>query len=219
MPDVEAVLELLHGRTPERWVDAALADLPTLLRDHAALELKAAQQAQRLIWKYGMRGTARTACAAATTRANLRVKLSRLAREELRHFERVLALMERRGIELEPVSASRYAAALHAEIADGEPACLVETLIVCAVIEARSCERFYSLLPRLEPRDPELARFYASLLDSEARHFRDYLALARSAAGSPIERRIGEFLELDAALVASADTQLRFHSGVGVSTA
>lgn len=213
LPDVRRVLEFLRCRTPPAWVEAALADRPTLLRDHAALELKAAQQAQRLIWKYGMRAPGRHAWLSRTGQASLRAKLSRLAREELRHFEQVLALLQRRGIAFEPVSASRYAAALHGVIAAGEPACFVDTLIVCAVIEARSCERFYSLLAPLAAPDPELARFYRSLLRSEARHFDDYLALARAAAPAPIGARIDELLELDAGLVAGPDTELRFHSG------
>lgn len=207
---MDAVLEFLPCRTPTAWVEAALGDLPTLLRDHAALELKAAQQAQRLIWKYGMRTDADRV---GVDRARLRAKLSRLAREELRHFEQVLDILRRRAIAFEPVSASRYAAALHAQIADTEPDCLIDTLIVCAIIEARSCERFYSLLPALAPAEPELARFYASLLRSEARHFGDYLELARGPRTAPIEPRIDEFLELERELVTHPDSELRFHSG------
>jgi tRNA-(ms[2]io[6]A)-hydroxylase len=215
---IDAVLEFLPCRTPQQWVDEALGDLPTLLRDHAALELKAAQQAQRLIWKYGMRGDLRSSLAD-VDRDRLRSKLSRLAREELRHFEQVLELLNRRGIAFEPVSASRYAGALHREIADAEPQCFIDTLVVAAVIEARSCERFYSLLPSLESSEPELARFYESLLKSEARHFTDYLELARSAAAMPIEARVGELLELERRLISSADKEFRFHSGVGASMA
>ena len=206
---VRSVHEFLRCRTPPLWVEAAAADLPTLLRDHAALELKAAQQAQKLIWRYGMRPTEYSA----DFEGRLRAKLSRLAREELRHFEQVLTILERRGIAFVPVSASRYAAALHSQIASREPDTLVDTLLVGAIIEARSCERFEALIPALQPSDSELAAFYASLLRSEARHFLDYLELARAASVAPIAHRVDELLDLERMLVTSTDTELRFHSG------
>ena len=141
-------------------------------------------------------------------------KLSRLAREELRHFEQVLALMQRRGFDYRPISASRYAGALRHRVRRDEPGRLIDTLIVGAVIEARSCERFARLAPVL---DAELRGFYESLLKSEARHFRDYLQLAESIS-NPLEvrRRQALFLELDSELVTSADEKFRFHSGIPV---
>jgi tRNA-(ms[2]io[6]A)-hydroxylase len=101
-----------------------------------------------------------------------------------------------------------------------EPNLIVDTLLVSAIIEARSCERFASLVPVLDPVDPVLAKFYASLLKSEARHYQDYLRLARSAADellsdpTSIESRLDVLLDCDRELIESADTQLRFHSGV-----
>ena len=213
LASIDEVLGFLTCRTPPAWVAAAMSDLPTLLRDHAALELKAAQQAQRLIWKYGMRSS-QSARLDDSLREHLRAKLSRLAREELRHFEQVLEISKRRGIVFEPVSASRYAAALHERIAETEPDCLIDTLIVGGVIEARSCERFHALIPGLEGVEPELAAFYASLLKSEARHFIDYLDLARAAATKEIDERLAMFLAIDAELVVTPDEELRFHSGV-----
>ena len=141
-------------------------------------------------------------------------KMSRLAREELRHFEQVLALMEKRGVEYQPISASRYAATLHGQIRGSEPERLVDTLIVGAIIEARSCERFDRLVDALRPVDPELADFYRSLVKSEARHFTDYLALAEDEAGESVAERVDEFLESEQALILEPDPQLRFHSGV-----
>jgi tRNA-(ms[2]io[6]A)-hydroxylase len=208
--DISGVLELLPCRTPDAWVSAALQDVLTLLLDHASLELKAAQQAQKLIWRYG----AGSRVAGATYDSRLVHKMSRLAREELRHFEQVLALLEARGIAFEPVSASRYARELHAIVRNEEPGRYVDTLLVGAVIEARSCERFFSLLPALEPTDPTLASFYASLLRSEARHFGDYLALARTVGDPDFENRIQRFLACDAELVTTPDIETRFHSGV-----
>lgn len=209
---VEPALQFLRCRTPTAWVDAAVRDLPTLLLDHASLELKAAQQAQKMIWRYGPAGPNAESLDARTRWALLR-KMSRLAREELRHFEQVLELLATRDLDFAPVSASRYARELHAEIRLDEPARCLDTLVVGAIIEARSCERFYSLLPALERSQPELAQFYASLLRSEARHFQDYLALAGRVAETDSADRTERFLALDAALMLRPDTELRFHSG------
>ena len=147
-------------------------------------------------------------------RPELLNKMSRLAREELRHFEQVMAILKKRDITYRPLSASRYSAGLHGCIRGTEPERLVDTLIVGAIIEARSCERFYSLLPYLEDREQELARFYESLLESEARHFADYLDLADQATGDSIAERPNDLLAVEAELIHSPDTELRFHSGV-----
>ena len=215
--EADPVLAFLRCRTPQAWLDRALSGLSDLLLDHATLELKAAQQAQKLIWKYGT-GSRRLSGVPDQVRIELVKKMSRLAREELKHFERVVRLLERRSIPYRTLSASRYAAALHAEIRDEEPARLVDTLIVGAIIEARSCERFAALAPSLAERDRELARFYESLLVSEARHFEDYLQLARSVGGAEahdeIEMRIDAFLRLESRLVSTPDNEHRFHSGV-----
>ena len=206
MSRIAPILGFLRCRTPDRWVSHAVADVSTLLLDHASLEIKAAQQAQSLIRRYAGRSGPK----------GLRMlnKLSRLAREELRHFERVLALLDKRGIGFKPISASRYAATLHGNIRSHEPERLVDTLIVGAIIEARSCERFDRLVEALRPIDPELAGFYRSLVKSEARHFADYLALAEEEAGESVAERIDEFLDFERALILEPDTQLRFHSGV-----
>lgn len=210
--DAGPTLDFLGCRTPAAWTERAVAARDALLLDHASLELKAAQQAQKLIWAYGT--SARRAGLSRSLRHRLANKLSRLAREELRHFEQVLALLERRGSSYHPVSASRYASSLHALARRDEPGALVDALIIGAIIEARSCERFACLVPALEPVDPELASFYRSLLRSEARHFEDYLALARAAAEQDIQPRIDALLVRDAELICSTDMELRFHSGV-----
>lgn len=199
--DIQPVLDFLPCSTPRAWLDKAMDDIATLLLDHAALELKASQQALTLMNRYA-------------GEAALLDKMSRLAREELRHFERVVAVLKKRGIDYQRLSASRYFGRLHEQIRDSEPAKRVDTLIVGAIVEARSCERFHALLPALEEREPELATLYASLLESEARHFEDYLSLAESAAGEPIVDRTAELLEKEAELIMSPDSELRFHSGV-----
>jgi tRNA-(ms[2]io[6]A)-hydroxylase len=209
-PLVASVLDFLPCRTPSAWVAQALADVETLLLDHASLELKAAEQAQKLIRKHGSsRGGADPD---AGFRSRLVVTMSRLAREELRHFEQVVGLIESRGRRYETITPSRYATGLHQLARKSGPGELVDALIVGAVIEARSCERFFSLVeaPALEE---SIRAFYASLLKSEARHFEDYLRLAEALAGGPVDERAAVFLERDRSLIESADTELRFHSG------
>ena len=211
--DVGPVLAFLPCRTPAAWIAQAVADPETLLLDHAALELKAAQQAQKLIWKYGAGARGHGFGLDGAARGRLIQKLSRLAREELRHFEQVAALIERRGGRFVALSPSRYAAGLHALARADEPGALTDALVIGAVIEARSCERFLSLIEPLGRVDAGLAAFYASLLRAEARHFADYLALAASVPGGDHAARSAVFLARDAELVESADVELRFHSG------
>ena len=125
----ETAGELLRGPSPDAWLDAALADLPTLLLDHAECEKKAAGSALSLIYRYGDRSAICTAAA-------------RFVREELRHFEMVARLLRVRGIAYRRLAPARYAGALRSVVRNSEPARLVDTLLVAAFIEARSCERF-----------------------------------------------------------------------------
>ncbi len=189
---------LLLCETPRAWLDAALAHQEILLVDHANCEKKAASTALNLMYQYD-------------AFPRLLKKMARLAREELRHFEQVLDLMEKRGVSLRPLSAARYAEGMRKHMRREEPHKKTDVLIIGAFIEARSCERFQSLAPLL---DEELGAFYRSLLRSEARHFQDYLGLARSLSEEPIEERIAHFAQIEAELVTSPDPQFRFHSGV-----
>ncbi|WP_018417254.1 tRNA-(ms[2]io[6]A)-hydroxylase [Teredinibacter turnerae] len=194
-----AINNFLLCETPDAWIHSALQHPDMLLLDHANCEKKAASTALNLMYRY-------------VDDFELLNKMSRLAREELRHFEQVIALMEARGITYSQETASRYAAELRKPVRTHEPGRLIDTLIVGAIIEARSCERFAKLAPSL---DMELQKFYLSLLKSEARHFEDYLALARKAAGTQsIDDRIALFLEREKELVESQDEEFRFHSGV-----
>ncbi|HQQ63105.1 MAG TPA: tRNA isopentenyl-2-thiomethyl-A-37 hydroxylase MiaE [Pseudomonadales bacterium] len=196
--DISPITRFLLCRTPDAWIARALQEPAILLVDHANCEKKAASTALGLMYRY-------------TDKYDLLQKLSRLAREELRHFEQVLAIMKKRGVEYVHVTASRYAASLHEHVPKRDPEKLVDTLILGAIIEARSCERFFSLAPHL---DPVLQKFYLSLLQSESRHFADYLALAEKYADAPIAGRVDFFLEQERALIESADSEFRFHSGV-----
>ena len=141
-------------------------------------------------------------------------KMSRLAREELRHFEQVLKLMTQRGIAYESVTASRYAQTLREKVRKKDPHKLVDTLIVGALIEARSCERFAALAPHV---DDTLRDFYTSLLKSESRHFADYISLAKNLEdASAVEDRLALFRSVEKELIESEDTEIRFHSGVPI---
>lgn len=195
-----AVEAFLPCATPDTWISTATRSdhEATLLIDHANCEKKAAATALSLMHRY-------------TDNAVLLNKMSRLAREELRHFEQVIKIMGRRDITYRPLSASRYAQGLHVGVRRSEPGRLVDTLIVGALIEARSCERFAKLAPHL---DKELGEFYMSLLRSEARHFADYLKLAESLCDADqLSRRLTYFSALEAELVTADDTEFRFHSG------
>ena len=194
----EAISAFLKVPTPAEWVVRAVNELPTMLIDHANCELKAASTAMAMIYRY-------------PERAVLCDRMSRLAREELRHFEQVLAIMNKRGVDYPQLPASRYAGELHKLVRKTEPGRLVDTLIVGALIEARSCERFAALIPHL---DEELADFYHSLLRSESRHFKDYLQLARSLGGAQaVDQRLPVFLAAERSLVQDIDSEVRFHSG------
>ena len=197
--DLSFIYDFLPCRTPETWIEAAVSALPTLMIDHANCEKKAAATALSLMHRY-------------TDNTALLNKMSRLAREELRHFEQVLKLMTRRGIAYEPVSASRYAQSLRDGMRKKEPDKLIDTLIVGALIEARSCERFAALAPHV---DTELSDFYASLLKSESRHFADYINLAKTVGSrATVEERLKHFCARERSLIESVDTEVRFHSGV-----
>ena len=210
---IAPVLAFLHARTPAVWVDRAVCSIDALLSDHASLELKAAQQAQKLISRYGASNSRGLSYVFRKTLVN---KMSRLAREELRHFEQVVALIDSRGGQYAAISPSRYAAGLHELARKSEPSALLDSLIIGAIIEARSCERFFSLIEYSDRLDETIAKFYASLLRSEARHFEDYLALARRVSAHDISDQIEVFLARDAELIDSADTELRFLSGYPV---
>ena len=195
-PDIH---QFLGCRTPDAWITAALADQQTMLIDHKNCEFKAASTALSLMAKY-------------STYVDLLNAMSRLAREELVHHEQVLRIMKRRKIGLRPVSAARYASGLRKVVRTHEPHKLVDTLVVGAFIEARSCERFEALVPHL---DEELGKFYYGLLKSEARHFQNYLKLAyQYGDAQDVDQAIVRVRAAEQALIESPDTEFRFHSGV-----
>jgi tRNA-(ms[2]io[6]A)-hydroxylase len=180
--------------TSDSWVRAALGDLPTLLVDHAHCEKKAAHTAVGYIFTY-------------PEWPSLVHGMSRLAREELVHFERVLKELERRGLAFRPLQSASYAAELFKLCRDR-----ADEMLACALIEARSHERFVRLETALDG-EPELRAFYAELAEAEARHSDHYVELAGEAAGGPVESRLAELARGEAAIVARPGLPLRMHAG------
>lgn len=164
----------LAAPTDPAWTGRALAHLDEILVDHAHCEKKAAATALGLIFRY-------------PEQPALMAPLSRLAREELAHFEEVLRHLSARGTTFHRLPPGPYAAQLTAAIRTHEPAKLLDTLLCCALIEARSCERMKLLAAALDARgdEPALRDLYQGLLQSEARHHQTYLDLAELIYSGP----------------------------------
>jgi tRNA-(ms[2]io[6]A)-hydroxylase len=189
---------ILKAATPRAWVDAAVRDLPSLLVDHANCEKKAASTAMALIFAY-------------PEDRPLAVALSRLAREELKHFEQVERLMMKLDVPHQRMKPGRYAGELRKLVRNHEPKRKLDLMIVHALIEARSCERFRLLAKHLPTEAREL---YAQLERSEARHFEMYLGFAqREFDAEEVSQRLELIAAREAELATSPDPELRFHSG------
>ena len=193
----ESQLGILLAPTPDAWAQAAAGCWRELLNDHAQCEKKAASTALALMFTY-------------PEDRRLGIVLSRLAREELRHFEQVQRLMTALEVPCERQRPGRYAAGLRARLRTADPGRKLDLLLTGALIEARSCERFRLLAPRLPQ---PAAGFYRQLAQAEARHFEQYLELAREVSGPGAASRLRELAWHEAALVTTADAELRFHSG------
>lgn len=204
---VNPLREFLGAPTPEAWIAWALENEALMLIDHAHCEKKAASTALSMMYRY-------------LEYPAFLNRLSKLAREELVHFEQVLKILKRRGIAYDHLSAAPYAAGLIELARKEEPGKLIDRLIISAFIEARSCERFAAIAPHL---DDELQSFYLGLLRSEARHYTAYIDQARavasevglpeSGAGS-VAARIEEIRQRENELILAPATEFRFHSGV-----
>jgi tRNA-(ms[2]io[6]A)-hydroxylase len=185
--------------TDPRWASVALADLDLVLADHAHCEMKAASNAISLATRW----PASTAVARA---------LTAVAEEELRHFREVLALLEQRGVALGRPEIDLYAADLRRAAqatSDKSPrGSLADRLLVGALIEARSCERFHLLAAALAARGDPLAAFYQELFACEARHYTTLVDLAVAVDGP--EPRVRERL----ATLACAEGEIAARLGV-----
>jgi tRNA 2-(methylsulfanyl)-N6-isopentenyladenosine37 hydroxylase len=196
-----AVESILLASTPPAWVDYALEHWRELLVDHANCEKKAASTALALMFAY-------------PEDRKLTSALSRLAREELRHFEQVQRMMDLLDVAYVRQKPGRYGAGLRGVTRTSDPGRKLDLMLVGALIEARSCERFRLLAPRLPA---PLTGFYATLASSEARHFELYLNLANAGVAvggtQAVERRMRTLAEREAELATTPDAAFRFHSG------
>jgi tRNA-(ms[2]io[6]A)-hydroxylase len=188
----------LHAPTPSRWLAQVSASLDELLIDHAHCEKKAAGVAMNLLFAY-------------VDKVELVRAMSGIVQEELGHFHQVLDLLERRAIRFRKLPAGKYAERLHRLATKQEPMRAVDRLLIAALIEARSCERFALLRDHLS--DAELAAFFGSLFESEARHHSTYVRLAKLFV--PEERvnaRLAELALEEARIIEEGEALPRMHS-------
>jgi tRNA-(ms[2]io[6]A)-hydroxylase len=195
----------LHSRTPVEWGRAVLADPIALLIDHAFLEKKAATNALELLtrwpgdwldgWVEAMTG---------------------VARDEVGHLAQVVRILSSRGGRLNRFHKNQYANSLRLLVRKSEPTELLDRLLVAALIEIRSCERFSVLAAA--SADRELASFYGSLFSSELGHYRIFLSLARKFTdAAALDARWQQMLAAEALILAEQEPGPRIHSGVPAS--
>ena len=198
-----AFVGTLQVATPDPWFERAATSWRELLVDHANCEKKAASTALSFIFTY-------------SEDMDLTGRMSRLAREELRHFEQVQRLMQQLQVPFMRMSPSRYGEGMRRALRRDEPGRLLDLLICGALIEARSCERFIGLAPRL---DEPLCGFYDGLAASEARHHGLYLRLAEQRYPQQWRDVLNKLGAIEAELIVQPDPQFRFHSGAPLSVA
>ena len=190
----------LHSRTPAEWARAVLADPIRLLIDHAFLEKKAANNALELLTRWPgdwLPGWVET--------------MTGVARDEAAHLAQVTRILLRRGGRLDRIHKNPYANSLRLLVRKGDPAEILDRLLVSALIEVRSCERFAVLAGA--SADAELANFYETLFSSEFGHYRVFLELARKMTeASAVEARWQELLAAEARILAEQETGPRIHS-------
>jgi tRNA 2-(methylsulfanyl)-N6-isopentenyladenosine37 hydroxylase len=188
----------LHATTPDRWFAQVSGRLDELLIDHAHCEKKAAGVAMSLLFTYG-------------DNVELCRAMADIVQEELDHFRLVVDLLDRRDIRFRRQQPARYAERLSSLVRKDEPGRAVDKLLVAALIEARSCERFGVLRDRLD--DPELAAFFGSLFESEARHHSTYVRLAKAfTSEADVQARLQELAAAEARIMAEGDEVPRMHS-------
>ncbi len=191
-------IQFLKMPTAQAWLDQALAHLDIILLDHSHCERKAAGVALNLMCRY-------------PSSEKLVRALTAIAQEELSHFELVNQWLERRQIPLRPLPAPPYGTGLSAQVRRTEPERMLDSLLVAALIEARSHERL-GLLAAHCP-DPELAQFYGSLMASEARHYGAYWILATTYFERElVQARLEELSMVESALLATLHPEPRIHS-------
>jgi tRNA-(ms[2]io[6]A)-hydroxylase len=188
----------LQSETDARWLAQVDDDLDSVLIDHAHCEKKAAATAMKLLGSY-------------IENQQLCREMSEIVNEELEHFHMVLELLETRGIKFRRLKPSSYGKRLHEHVRQQEPDRAVDRLIVAGLIEARSCERFARLAAHVS--DTELAEFYRSLFEAEARHHSTYIRLAGDfAPAALVQARLAELAAIEAQVIQKGDPFARMHS-------
>jgi tRNA 2-(methylsulfanyl)-N6-isopentenyladenosine37 hydroxylase len=191
-------INALKTPTSFAWVEQAISNLDTILLDHSQCERKAAGVALNMIFRY-------------PSNAKMVRELTKIAREELEHFELVNQWLERRNIPLRPLQPPPYGAGLKAQIRPKEPERFLDSLLVSGLIEARSHERLGLLAAHCPERD--LAKFYHSLMASEARHYGIYWVLADTYFDREIVRqRLDELAVVESQLLGNLHSEPRIHS-------
>ncbi len=188
---------LWREKIPDSWLPKIRANLPEVLVDHAHLERKAATTALNLE-KYGELHEHVS-------------ELNAIAIEELQHFELVLGLLRERGIAFNFPKKSPWISGMMQAVRKGRREQVIDHLIVCALIEGRSCEKFQILSEAIRDLDAKLADFYASLVESEGNHYATYLIMARHIDLAETERRLDYFLDLDAKLIREPNRWAMLH--------
>jgi tRNA-(ms[2]io[6]A)-hydroxylase len=178
---------LWREKVPADWLPKIRANLAPVLIDHAYLERKAATTALNLE-KY-------------SELFDRLDELNAIAIEELQHFALVLGLLRERGIAFTAPQRSPWISGMMSAVRKGRRQQVIDHLIVCALIEGRSCEKFQMLAEGVRDLDPKLAAFYASLVESEGNHYATYLIMARHIDEAEADRRLDFFLDLDARLI------------------
>ncbi|MET0984898.1 MAG: tRNA isopentenyl-2-thiomethyl-A-37 hydroxylase MiaE [Steroidobacteraceae bacterium] len=198
-----ALAATLRAPTAATWFQRAAENWRELLLDHANCEKKAASTALSLIFTYA-------------DDMSLCTQLSKLAREELKHFEQVQKMMRVLGVPFARMSPARYAEGLRRAMRRDDPERLLDLLICGALIEARSCERFEGLIAQLSS---PLRELYSDLAHSEARHHLMYLRLAEERFGAPaMQGALARLSTVEAELATGPDAEFRFHSGTPPAT-
>lgn len=188
----------LHIPTPARWLQQVENHIDLLLIDHAHCEKKAAGVAMNLLFSY-------------VEHSDLTKSMTEIVQEELDHFHQVRAILDRRGIRFYKLPPSAYGAKLHELVDKNEPQRAVDRLLIAGLIEARSCERFSLLRDHLPDR--ELAGFYGSLFESEARHHSTYVRLAKCFQDDDaVHARLAELAKAEGEIIAAGEEQPRMHS-------
>ena len=192
----------LHSKTPVEWARAVLGEPIPLLIDHAFLEKKAATNALELLTRWPndwLDGWVEA--------------MTAIARDESNHLAQVTRILLSRGGRLDRFHKNDYANCLRRHLVrKGEPSEIVDRLLVSALIEVRSCERF-SLLASAS-QDSELASFYRALHSSELGHYRVFLNLARKfTKPGTVEVRWEQMLSAEASILAAQTPGSRIHSG------